>query len=262
MSLVGRAGSGPGEFASAPLLSLSERDVAAILDVRQGRISFLSPRSFPSSSIEPGFAVRSLVRVDDGSYIVSGMRGEGGQVRALHRLDSGGRVVSSHAPVGARESQFSAWRKLARGPKGEVWAATIAGGFLEERETTGELVRAFRIDDPDLQRELPMRVDWQRETPPPQVTDISVDPEGLLWIYFAIANPAHGGRPPPSGTPRGRLLATRVLIFDPAEGKIILTQTFDQVLRPLGGGSWVFSLHETPSGDNRVVVGRVRLFRP
>jgi hypothetical protein len=113
LKVLGRKGSGPGEF-QIPLSPRFGPDGRIhVLDVRQNRISVF----YPDGSLDREVRLRHLMRVTDiepergGTYLVSAIRTETDS-NTLFRLDRDGRVlrgflpIRHHAPAGVRDPEM------------------------------------------------------------------------------------------------------------------------------------------------------------
>lgn len=257
---IGQEGEGPGEFAVAPSLRTLPGGAVAMLDSRQGRISLFSSDESFLRTIPLNARVGTFAPTPDGGFVINGPRQGANGIEVLHLLSSDGETVESFAKVDP--TQLSGWamaRCLAVTDDGRIWSAAAYGGLMEEWSATAELVRTFKITDPDLQRQPPRgRFDFSREVPPAQVVDLALDSAGRIWIYIVIPNPEWTPRKFTALPPPGTIYHTKVLIFDPKQEQLVAARNFDNIVRPLGDG-WVFELIETELGNQRVRVGTVRL---
>lgn len=258
--VIGREGDGPGEMRSAPLLVRLPDDTIAMFDSRQGRISLFSADGSFVRGMPIGMRAMSFAARPDGGFVVGGPKPSADGIDAVHLLSREGELERSIAKVDPEQrSPFTMVRQFAVLSDGRIWGAAMSGGRLEEWSADGELLRAFEIMNPSLQREVaPGRFDFSREVPPAQVANLDVDSAGRIWIYMMIPDPAFEPRrfdAPPA--PRS-IYDTKILIFDPGLEKVVATGTFDTLVRPLGDG-WVYELVDTELGDRKVRVGTMRL---
>jgi len=255
---IGRAGSGPGELASAPKLRVLNQRKFAALDTRQGRINrFALDGSWLAATPVPVRAM-TFVALDD-RYVVSGPRtsADGAVMQTIHLIDKSGELVRSFgeeaAELPAQAGVQNLVRQLTLGDDGTLWAATMSGGRLEHWTLEGDLLESYLIADDDLRRQAPTSIDLRREIPPAQISDLAMD-DDRLWVFIAVPDPnftpgSSEARPSPE-----EIYDTRILVIDPEDSRVVASERFDTLVRPLGDG-WAYDLVETAIGDRRVRVG-------
>ena len=119
-----------------------------------------------------------------------------------------------------------------------------------------------------LELELPGMEAWNPETglaaPPAMVTDLRLAPDGSgVWVFaFApVLDPNEIRRLQPRPA-LDELLDTFVysVRLEPSGLALVGTDRFDTLVRPLDG-DFAYDLAETPDGNRRVRVGRLRFTR-
>ena len=259
--VIGREGDGPGEMRSAPLLVRLPDDTIAMFDSRQGRISLYSSDGSFVRGMLIGMRAMSFAPRPDGGFVIGvvGAPRQGAEgMEAAHLISTDGELEASFVRVDPEQrSPFTMVRRFTVTPDGRIWGAAMSGGRMEEWSATGELLRAFEIMNPDLQRVAPMRLD-PNEKRPAQVADLSVDSMGRIWIYLVVPDPDLKPGPLDPAMSTGALIDTKILVMDPDKEVVVAVGSFDNLIRPLGNG-WVFELVDTELGDRKVSVGTVRL---
>ncbi|MFO7893952.1 MAG: hypothetical protein R6U63_09465 [Longimicrobiales bacterium] len=151
---------------------------------------------------------------------------------------------------------MSVVRKLATSDN-SIWTSTVSGGKIEEWSPLGRPRQRLSLQDEDLLREAPMRLDLTQQTPPALVSDIHWTEDGLLWVF--VTAPASGFRPSPEvrRSQPEQIYDGLVYVVDPIEHVVITRARFDAIVRPLSEG-WAYHLYSTPDGDRRIVLGQLR----
>lgn len=254
---LGSGGAGPGEFSSAPLVVVVAGDTIVTLDQRAGRVTRFSADGDYLSSIPLQLRAMTFAARPGGGVVVSGFRADSVGAGIVHIIGPDGTVATSFGPPpGAASTPFEVVRELALAPDGSIWTAVIAGGRLERWSSQGNLLQAFRIDDPELQRPVGMRVDFSRERPPGRISDLAVDASGRIWVYYVVADEGFEPSPNAGRAAPESIYDTRVIVVDPVSEAVVAAGRFDGLVRPLGPGR-AYDLVSLPSGDRRLVTGRI-----
>ncbi len=260
-----REGEGPGElsappnFASGPGGIILTEPGSARLHLYTNDLEFIRTLQVPGAaflgSIQPIPAT--------GGWLVS-YRGEDYTEVGILLLDQEGNVFRS------MQSGEESWRGLASfipGTDGMIWGSSIFGLivlFDEDLELLGS-----------LQLELPGMEGWEapRTGPvggyPAQVNDIRFAPDGSgLWV-FAMA-PEERFVDLSVDELRDEVLVNASALervadaylywvrLDPDGLTLVGMDHFDTLVRPLGDADLAYDLLETPDGNRRVRVGRIR----
>ncbi len=261
-----REGEGPGElrapptFASGPGGIILMEPGSARLHLYTSDLEFIRTLQVPGASGLGSIQPNSTT----GGWLVT-YRGEDFTEVGIMLLDQDGSVVRS------MQTGEESWRGLASfipGTEDMIWGSSVFGLivlFNEDLELLGS-----------LQLELPGTEGWEapRTGPtggyPAQVNDIRLAPDGSgLWV-FAVAPEERfvelsvdelGDQAMASGLER---IADAYLYWvrpEPDGLTLVGMDHFDTLVRPLGDGDLAYDILETPDGNRRVRVGRLRLTR-
>ena len=211
----------------------------------------------------PGTAL--TVRTDPVTegWLVSYVLGGDGTEEGILLLDQGGDVIRSIQADEKSRSLRSSVVDAIRGADSTIWIASIAG-LVEVSDQELGLLGSLELELPGMDERDP------RARPggaPAAVFDIHPAPDGSgVWV-FAVAPVVSlsdlldeldefQGRPPSLE----RLADTFVysVRLDPSGLTLVGTDHLDTLVRPLGDGDLAFDLVDTPDGNRRVRVGRLR----
>ena len=261
-----REGEGPGElrappkFASGPGGIILMEAGSARLHLYTSALEFIRTLQVPGAvflgSIQPNPAT--------GGWLVT-YRGEDFTEVGIMLLDQDGSVVRS------MQTDEESWRGLASFipvTDGMIWGSSPFGLIVLLNEDLDLLF--------SLQLELPGTEAWEapRTGPtggyPAQVNDIRLAPDGSgLWV-FAVAPEERfvelsvdelGDRAMASGLERVADAYLYWVRLEPDGLTLMGRANFDTLVRPLGDGDRAYDLLETPDGNRRVRVGRLRFTR-
>ena len=262
-----REGDGPGELRAAPTFALGTGGIlmhepgSASLHLFSGDLSFKRTFRLPATtgvwSIQPDPLT--------GGWLVTS-RGNDFIEQEIILLDQDGNVLRT---MSADTSNARGLPYVIRGPTGMIWSTSLFG-----------LVEVFDDDMGilgSLQLELPGLEGWElpREGAPgwrAQVNDVRPAPDGTgVWI-FAFALDERVAEMSDDEIRRGRQEGTLTLdqvgdafvywvSLTPDGLNLVGTDRFDTLVRPLGYGDLAYDIIETPDGNRRVRVGRLRFNR-
>ena len=265
-----REGDGPGELRGEPKFASGAGGIV-LFEPGSPRLHLYSADLVFTKTIQVAGMVRSVLWDSvAGGWLVSHMAaGEGPdgyrpQLDArILLLDQEGDSIRS-GQAGEAGLWHSVWDKI-RGAEGTIWTTTGSG-----------MVRVFDQDlgfVDSLQLELPGMDDWNRREHgngvPAEVNDIRLAPDGsTVWVFaFAtvlnvddlvkeLAEAREQGGPPDIE----RLADTFIysVRLDPNGLTLVGRDQLDTMVRPLGDGDLAYDLVETPDGNRRVRVGRLR----
>jgi len=216
----------------------------------------------PNHPDAPPGDIRGFDPVTEG-WLVSYFGAVDGSEFGILLVDQVGDVVRALRAPRASLSLGSAAADVMRGADGTIWVATNAG-IVEVFDQDLGLLGSLRLELPGMDERDP------RAGPggaPAAVYDIRRAPDGTgVWV-FAFAPVVSlsdlldelmesRGRPPDFE----RLLDTFVysVRVDPDGLTLIGRDQLDTLVRPLGDGDLAFDLVDTPDGNRRVRVGRIR----
>ena len=262
-----REGDGPGELRAAPAFALG---TGGILMHEPGSASlhlFSNDLSFERTFRLPGTTGVWSTQPDPltGGWLVTS-RGSNSIAKEIMFLDQSGNVLRTKAidTSNARGLPYAI-----RGPAGMIWSTSLFGlveVFDEEMGILGS-----------LQLELPGLEGWElpREGAPgwrAQVNDVRPAPDGTgVWV-FAFALDERVAEMTDDEIRRGRQEGTLALdqvgdafvywvSLTPDGLSLVGTDRFDTLVRPLGYGDLAYDIVETPDGNRRIRVGRLRFMR-
>ena len=257
-----REGDGPGElrgfaeFAMGPGGILVHELFAPSLHLYSSDLDFI--RTFRVPGV-PGSVQPDPVT---GGWLVSYMGAGDGSEAGIHLLDQRGEVART-MPVGEESSSLSLMAGDAiRSTDGRIWIASMLG-VVEVFDQNLELLGSLEL-------ELPGLAGWSPATgpnaPPAMVLSMRPAPDGSgVWVFaFApVIDPSEirrsqGPRPPVEEEFDTFVYSLRL---DPSGLTLVGTDQLDTLVRPLGDGDLAYDLVETPDGNRRVRIGRLRFAR-
>lgn len=258
-----RQGDGPGELRGPPKFALGSGGIvlyerfAPELHLFSGNLDFRQTIRLPGA----GGSVRA--DPETGGWLASYAFGRAGADAGVLLLDQSGDVIRTMKPSAESSSMSGPTGDIIRDADGRIWIASVMG-LLEAFDQDLGLLGS-------LQLELPGMDAWDPSTgpaaPPAMVTDIHLAPDGSgIWV-FALA-PVVGLNELRN---RQSALPAPEQLFDSfvysvaldSEGlSLVRTDRFDTLVRPLRDGDLAFDMVDTPGGDRRVRVGRLRFTGP
>lgn len=258
-----REGDGPGElrrfpeFAIGPGGILIHEQFAPSLHLYTSDLEFIRTFRVPGipGSIQPDPAT--------GGWLVTYQGGGDGSEAGILLLDQGGDVIRT-MEVGEESSSLSLMAGDAiRAPDGRIWIASMLGAvevFDENLELLGS-----------LELELPGLDEWSPATgpaaPPAMIVSLRPAPNGSgVWVFaFApVIDPTEirGSQGPRPSVEEQFDTFIYSLRLDPSGLTLVGMDRLDTLVRPLGDGDLAYDLVETPDGNRRVRLGRLRFVRP
>lgn len=246
---LGRLGTGPGEYRSARLLSVSASDSIYVADMQTGRMTILGPdlkfarsatdawlaRAFP-------FTVLAQGQVVVGADVTTDSR-IGYPLHLYSRTLKYEKSFGADTPLFRPDRRMHSRRRLAPASSGGVWAAHVTEYVIDRFDATGR--RDLRVlrrvpwfephDAPTL------NVDPE---PKPLITAISEDALGRLWVFTLVKDsrwkgalgstlPSRlgGGRSPiPVILDHDRYFDTIIEVIDVRALRLVVSQRVDAAL--------------------------------
>ena len=265
-----REGDGPGELRHQPMFAMGAGGVV-LFELGRPRVHFYSNDLAFTKTLQVSGRVRTVLwdTVTEGwlvTYLGVGEGPEPGVPRMDARilfLDQGGDTIRS-MQADERSSVLRRASDAICGPDNTLWTASPAG-MVEVFDQDLELVDSLHL-------ELPGMDEWTGGGWVAAVNDVRLAPDGSgVWV-FAIApavsmselmealNEARAQDAPPDIE---RLLDTFIysVRLDPGGLTLVGRDQLDTMVRPLGDGDLAFDLADTPDGNRRVRVGRLRFMR-
>ncbi len=260
-----REGEGPGELLAPPHFASGPGGIL-MLEPGTTRLHLFSPDlDFIRTFQVPGARGVGPVQPDpatDGWLV--GYHGEDYKPGIL-LLDQQGNVVRS-MQLGEEAANLRGWQTVIRGTDGMIWTASPVGLV----ELLDEDLKPLG----SIQLELPGMEGWEapRQGPvgwPAQGNEIRLAPDGSGAWVFAIA-PERRFAESTVDELREMSMARRSALeqivdayvywvrLEPNGLALVGTDNFDTLVRPLGDGDLAFDLADTPDGNRRIRVGRIR----
>ena len=251
-----REGDGPGELRMFPRFAMG--DAGILLQEWQSPTLHLFSRDLDFiKTFRVGAGGSMAVDPMTGGWLVNYVFGSDGPGAGVALIDESGNIVRSMQPDAESPSLRFFTGDVIRDAESRIWIASVVGNGRCVRREPGA---------PGLPgMELPGMEAWSPETgpaaPPAMVTDMRLAPDGSdVWV-FAFA--------PVIDPDEIRRLQTRPALeelfdtfvysvrLDPSGLTLAGTDRFDNMVRPLDG-DFAYDLVETPDGNRRVRVGRLR----
>lgn len=264
-----REGDGPGELRGQPRFAMGAGGIG-LFEPNGPSVHLYSNDLSLTRTVQVGARVNSVFwdRVND-AWLVSAVRVDAGSEPGTVRLDprilfldqAGDSIRSMQVD---RESSWHTVVDVIRGADNTIWTASMDGTveiFDQDLALLGS-----------LELELPGMDEWNRMGRggvSAFVSDLHPAPDGLgVWVFaFGTAMSVSdvieelerldaAGEEPSFE----RLGDTFIysLRLDPGGLTLVGTDRLDTIVRPLGDGDRAFDLVDTPDGDRRVRVGRLR----
>lgn len=261
-----REGEGPGELGAPAKFA---KGPGGIVMMEPGSVRlhlYTSDLGFIRTLQVPGAGLLGSVQPDPatGGWLVS-YRGEDYIETGILLLDQDGNVVRS-IQAGDETSGQGGWANMIPGADGRIWSSSLSG-------LTGLYDENLGLQG-SLQLELPGMEGWERprEGPvgsPAQVNDIRLAPDGSgVWIFAMAPERRFAGlsmaefreKVMDRSSTLEQLLDAYVywIRLEPNGLTLVGTDNFDTLVRPLGDGDLAYDVVETPDGNRRVRVGRLR----
>lgn len=256
-------GDGPGELRGPPRFALGTGGIALQERFAADLHLFSSNLDFRKTIRLPGAG--GSVRGDPltGGWLVSYSFGGAGADPGILLLDQSGDVIRTMKPGAESSSLSGPTGDMIRDADGTIWIVSVTGTLEAFDQDLGLLG--------SLQLELPGMDAWDPSTgpaaPPAMVTDVHLAPDGAgVWV-FALAPVVSPNelRNQQSAFPAiDQLFDSFVysVALDSEGLSLVGTDRFDTLVRPLRDGDLAFDMVDTPEGDRRVRVGRLRFTGP
>ena len=270
VSVIGRAGDGPGEFRSARRLFVGPGDSLFVSDWGNGRISVFSPDDkFVRTQRLPNFPSFAL---DDGRFVVTDQLESGRGERPLLLMGKDGALVGSFGPEipSGRPPQRLFERRLgAPARDGGVWAVAPGRYTLERWDAATGALRAS----------IPIHTAWFAETaawpadervrPPAVIESLWEDRDGLVWFLIRVADSHWKPRAQPNveravdAVEYDQTYDWMVEVVDPRSGAVLASRRYPAALWGRPPSSLLVSARAIESDEiARFDVWQPRLVRP
>lgn len=263
--LLGRVGSGPGEF-QMPLYGVAVADSVFVSDMSNARLNVFGPRlSFVRSAQSAVVGQSYPFEVAWNGTVIAGATIQTREAigHPLHQFSPSLEYVRAFG--GDSEPVFPGMatrmrRRLARSADNGVWAAHALTYVIEHYDQTGRLT--MRLEGP-LVRPPESMVPSRTQPPAPMIMGIVEDTGAVLWVLRVVADrrwqsslgtrlPKRqgGGVSPIPVVERPNDYYDSILeAIDTKSGRVIARQQFDQVLGFLVDTSYVANRVEDKEGN-------------
>ena len=258
-----REGEGPGELGAEPRFATGP---GGIMMLEPGSRLHLFSRDldFMKTFQVPGASSVWSVQPDPATDgWLAGYRGTDYVATGIMLLDEEGNVVRS-MQAGEESASVRGWQDAIRGTDGVIWRASLFG-MVELRDEDLGLLGSLQLELPGMERR------EAREGPgwPAQVNDIRLAPDGSgVWIFavaperrFAELSVDELREVAMDRNSTLEQVADAYLYWvrlEPDGLTLVGTDNFDTLVRPLGDGDLAYDVVDTPDGNRRVRVGRLR----
>lgn len=276
VNVVGRSGSGPGEYRGAYDVLALPGDSLLVLDFNERRGTVLDASLRAVRTIPLTLAPRNAIVAAWPGVILANASGaqDAGASRSLRVLDFSRSPVATvrefGPPDGELPSQYGFVRQHLTAPRrGRLWASGAAGYALYQWTTAGALERSWYREPEWLPQPRVTSLGSPTIAPTAMIGGISVDSAGLLWVFARIP-----GRTWRDGWPRvapgtmevrsrdivmDKLYTTLIEVIDPAKGRVVARQARDEyIVNALPDAGAVFYRTDA-DGYARVVIRRLGL---
>lgn len=196
-----------------------------------------------------------------GGWLVSYIFGAFGEDEGgILLLDAGGDSIRAMYPDAESPSLSYFTGDVIRDPEGRIWIASLVG-MVDVFDENLSLLGSVDLELPGIDT-------WNRDpgagptAPPVAVTDLRLAPDGSgVWVYaFApVVAPEELASLQPPLPPVHEVFDTFIYWVRLESNGLIIrgSDRFDTLVRPLDG-EFAYDLVDTPDGNRRVRVGRLR----
>lgn len=246
LQTVGRQGAGPGEFSFPTAAVWLPGDSVLIIDRSGPRATVVSPELRPGRSIRLQRPLGPAVALDWPSVVV--MNGlhptPEGAGWPLHRVSFEGNqavIRGSFGPEGGEllpgRHPFERFQQLARSRSGRIWSADMLRYRLHQWTQDGTIVRSLERRPEWFSAPSAFGLGGPRTPPPPAVTSIYEDSDGLVWVFVRVAAaswrmawgdvPADAHEVERNRIVMEKLFATVIEVIDPSTATVVARRFVD-----------------------------------
>lgn len=275
---LARKGQGPRDLEAPGVLLSLPGDSLAVFDSGNARITIYDPQlRWVRTGRNPVPHALDAVVLDDGQLVVNGPvptpEGIGLPLHVLAFSEGhDGRIERSTGSLtGALRSQVDAARRLATDGS-TVWAAHYNQYLIERWTATGERVQTIRRSPEWFSGRHPLTRGSPGQPPNPRVSAITVDSEGLIWVFSwrpsnywerawrNISVPSSGEISGGSRRPTTQeLYNTQIDVIDPVAGTLVASRTWAGLVKEVVGPGLLHVEHRGNYDEPYVDIWRVRL---
>jgi len=276
--LIGRKGTGPGEFEGRTAFFIGRGDTLHAFSPRSGQYSvWTTPDYRVARTARMDVLPRSLLEAPNGDLVIFGLSNTAERIGfPIHRYTRTGKYLSSMGTKDpyAGTTTYFVQRHLSAGPAPHSFLSTHVWNLqIEEWTYDGQLLKTFTANPkwfgPLLsEQSRPLPFGSPHIPPPAQITGLRMGEGGVLWVVVNL--PAAKwreaftvyGRQSVDGPQPDQLYLwdSMIVAIDLKAGSILKHASFKG---KIGGfiGSDVYVYIEAPSGDPQVEVWSLRLAR-
>lgn len=275
LKTVGRAGEGPGEFASISALVVGKGDTLQAFDIRNGRHVWIDPDGQVVRSRPRSGGVESVEAASDGLVLLAGGGSRGARGQPVHVLDMEGEVLFSlgGGPNGMEYDFYGFSRYVAwAGTTGVVWMTPALDYHLERWTVEGELLERWERDPEWMPPDQPWVPATGDHPVSPTMRDLQFDSEGRLWTLAIVGEPNWvEGLGQPTGDPEapGRrmwpiedvdaVLGSRIEVLDVESRQVLASAFFPTLFVAFLGPGILASYSDHENGVPQITVWRATL---
>ena len=238
---LGRSGSGPGEFMT-PAYGVSVNGELWVVDTGNSRLSaFASDGTLIGDRRLPGWVLWAQPTADGHQILLSGsFRGSSGVWRTVARATLGGTTDILGGDVGDSHDAYVQHHVAAQTISGEIWAVAQSGGKIEILQADNlQPLGKTHLPDSLSEPEYHAVTNIVTQRPPPMVSGVMTDSDGLLWVVMAVADAnwrARTGSDRTTRPPVEKLWDTLILAVSPQDRAIVGTKRIDGICVGVVGG--------------------------
>ena len=239
--MVGRKGSGPGEFQSANN-GIAVGDSMLVFDWLSSRATMIGPDLKAGRTIRAHRSLNDPLVVEWPRLVITAGYVEGSDPpnSALHRVDFSGeesKFAGSFGPRGSGGSMGNAavGQRIALSRSG-LWSVYWTRPEVTHWSRQGVAIRSFERQPNWYPTDAMPSMGTPTKAPTPRVAEISEDAEGLVWLFYH--RPAETWKDAwPAGSGRGdirtrdlawnKLYYTYVEVIDPVQARLITSHTIN-----------------------------------
>ena len=255
-----REGDGPGELRAFPKFAMGDGGI--LLQEWQSPTLHLFSRDLNFiKTFRVGAGGSMAVDPATGGWLVNYVFGSDGPGAGVALIDEDGDIVRSMQPDAESPSLSFVTGDVIRDAESRIWIASVVG-MVDVFDEDLKLLGSLELELPGLEA-------WNPQAgpaaPPAMVTDMRLAPDGSgVWVFaFAPVIDPNEIRRLQTRPALEELFDTFVysVRLDPNGLTLVGRDQLDTMVRPLGDDDQAYDMVETPDGNRRVRVGRLRLTR-
>jgi hypothetical protein len=277
LRIVGRRGSGPGEYGRPRDVVSLAGDSVLVIDVGPRRASVLDPTLTFVRSVALPHTPSSTQPIAWPSRVVTGgyLGSASGAGLPLHEIDfrtSPAPVVQSFGSESGEllANDFGAMaRYLTLSSAGGLWTADELLYRLAKVSEDGHIDRVLVRESPWFPGRTARVIGTPSIAPSPSISGVHEDRDGLLWVSLRVASanwqeawPRAGGEIDYRQLDLERLFDSVVEVIDPRTARVVARRQFDEWIVSMSPGARIARLSVDGAGAARILINELRLVRP